>query len=512
MTQFNWRPAPFVSARWGTLALALALGTPLHAEYGQSFGAALAAGDFDNDGYFDVAVGAFGANFGGLYDVGEVNVLEGMLIGLNPTAAITFHQGYGGVGETGETGDHFGSTLVVGDFDHDGYDDLAVAASLEDRSGHTDSGVVQIFYGGASGLSSTGAQVWDQNVSGVVGDVNTDEQFGAAMAVGDFDHDGYDDLAIGAPHYPGSGATGTGEVSILYGSSSGLSATGSQRYDQANAGISGDSESGDHFGEALAAGDFDGDGYDDLAIGVPGEDLTGGADAGRVVILFGTSSGLNTTGSEGWNQDDSGVPGTAEVDDIFGAALTAGDFDGDGYDDLAIGAPGDSVDGATEAGFAVVLTGSSGGLTSSGSVGFSENTSGIPDVAEDYEFLGNSLAAGDFNNDGRVDLALGVPWETIGSEPLAGMAIEIPGSSSGLVASSSVAWHQDAAGVLGTARGPEGFAYAMSVADINNDGYDDLVVGVPTEWSDASDADGAIHFFPGTSTGLSATGDQFITW
>jgi hypothetical protein len=115
-------------------------------------------------------------------------------------------------------------------------------------------------------------------------------------------------------------------------------------------------EDNDWFGDSLTAGDFNGDGYDDLAIGVPNEDYPNTVpDSGGVNVLYGTPSGLDSDGSQFWSQDSPGILGSAEAFDYFGYSLTAGDFNGDGHDDLAIGVPEESIGSIPDAGGVNVL-------------------------------------------------------------------------------------------------------------------------------------------------------------
>jgi FG-GAP repeat len=204
----------------------------------------------------------------------------------------------------------------------------------------------------------------------------------------DFNGDGTADLAIGAPGED----TARGVVQVLYGSANRLTATGSQLWTQDSSGIVGVAEPGDFFGGALAAGDFNGDGRADLAVGAEGEDNA----AGAVQVLYGSPTGLAATGNQLWSQDSSGIVGVAEPGDRFGFALAAGDFNGDGAADLAIGAPGED----DLAGLVNVLYGSANRLAATGNQFWTQNSPGIAGVAEFGDILGFALAAGPLSTAG----------------------------------------------------------------------------------------------------------------
>ena len=112
-------------------------------------------------------------------------------------------------------------------------------------------------------------------------------------------------------------------MNVLYGSATGLTATGNQLWNQDSPGIDDTAEAIDIFGWALAAGDFDGDGYDDLVIGVPYEDIGAVGNAGAVNVLYGSATGLTATGDQFWHQDITNILGVAEANDYFGWALAA---------------------------------------------------------------------------------------------------------------------------------------------------------------------------------------------
>ena len=143
-------------------------------------------------------------------------------------------------------------------------------------------------------------------------------------------------------------------------------------------------EDSDSFGDTLTAGDFGGDGPADLAIGAPGEN----GFAGVVHVVYGSAAGLVAAGSQLWSQDSPGIAGVAEAGDELGFGLTAGDFNGDGRADLAMGAPAESFGGVQFAGVVHVLYGSAGGLVAAGSQLWSQDSPGIADGAEDSDFFG----------------------------------------------------------------------------------------------------------------------------
>jgi hypothetical protein len=315
------------------------------AEAGDAFGWAVAAGDFNGDGFDDLAVGV-NERVGDKQGAGAVNVIYGSRTGLTVAGNQIWTQGAPGVASLqvqGVAGDweDFGDSLAVGDFNRDGQDDLAVGASGDgnfEPGSQSSQGVVHIIFGSPAGLTLTDNQIWSQSTAWILGVREHQDQFGYALATGDFNGDGYDDLAIGVPGERIGPGYDMGAVNVLYGSAVGLSSGNNQIWTQDTAGIAGVAEDGDRFGEALAAGDFDGDGLDDLAIGVPGESVGGLNEAGAVNILYGIwGFGLVSVNSQIWTQASAGIEGIAEEGDGFGAALTVGDFNGDGVDDLAVG-------------------------------------------------------------------------------------------------------------------------------------------------------------------------------
>jgi hypothetical protein len=452
-----------------------------------------------------------------------------------------WHQGSAGIGIAPETGADFASVLAGGDFDCDGRDDVAIGMPGEDLVGAVDGGRVLVLYAGGGGLGADGRQVWSQSGPAVPGDPTLGERFGRALASGDFDDDGCDDLAIGVFDEV-DGTFGAGAVHVLYGSADGLDADDDDYWHQGLPGL-GAIESGDSFGAALATGDFDGDGFTDLVIGAPAEDIESGGtvtDAGAIHVLFGGNGGLSTTGAltlyrgNGLNgtpvsgerigsvlaagdvnaliagdevvvgiprhapsaalpesgaillisdvdgvrfnalitQDSPDVPGVAEAGDGFGSAVAVGDFDGDGIDEVAVGAPGEDLQNPT-----VSAAGSVNIVDFDGdpmSLWLQDDLT--PEQSEAFDGFGTALAAGDMDGDGIDDLAIGVPFEDLGPINSAGVVHVLYGSEGGGVTDDGAQlWLQ----TLDPSDTGDRFGAALSIARINAGVAADLVIGAP---------------------------------
>lgn len=201
-----------------------------------------------------------------------------------------------------------------------------------------------------------------------------DVALSAPAASGDFNGDGTADLAVGVPDEDVTALEtkfAAGAVSVLYGTPfGGLSPVGNTFWAQdsiAGSDPDGVFESFDRFGSEVAAGDFNGDRFADLAVGVPSEDIRTEGDAGAVNIFYGSFYGLLHAGTQFWHQNTPGVSGVAERLDNFGSALTAGDFNGDGRADLAVGVEKEDLGTVADAGAVNVFYGTVAGLSVTGS-------------------------------------------------------------------------------------------------------------------------------------------------
>jgi len=435
-------------------------------EAGDNFGASLTWGDFNGDGFDDLAVGAPGEDLPtGTIDSGLVLVYYGSPGGMLPLASPYFSQGPGGLPDPDEDGDNLGWSLASGDFNADGFDDLAIGVPTEDVT-FADQGMLHQCFGSPGGLMPVGPGI-STFVQPMLGDpAEATDEFGRALAAGQFDAFPGDDLAIGIPSEDFGGDGDCGMVMVVHGMPGlGLdpgAPTPAQIWTQDSPGILHHTNPGDAFGWSLAAGDFDGNGGDDLAIGVPFENIAASVDVGIVQVIY--SSALPGTGldafapvpSELWQQNILGVPELNESGDWFGYSLASGDFDADGFAELAIGAPNEDVAAITDAGHVTVLYGAGPGFgldvfAPISAQAWHQGRPGIFNMNQASDRFGWALTVGDFDANGSADLVVGIPFEDVGPNADAGMVVSIYGAPvTGLDGTAPIAserWHQNIAGI-----------------------------------------------------------------
>jgi hypothetical protein len=411
-----------------------------------AFGAALATGDFDGDGFDDLAVAAPGADVGTTEDAGEVVVLYGSSAGLTTTGSQRWTEDSTGVVDTAEANDRFGTALVAADVGGGPEDDLVVGVPGETVGTAAGAGAIHLVFGSPSGLTADGDNRVTQNSAGMDDTAEAGDEFGFALATGRFDSDDRDDLAVGVPGEPHDTDADAGAVHVLAGTVSGP--VNARVLDQGTD-VPDMPERNDRFGTSLAAGDIDGDGFDDLGVGVPDENVAAAIDAGAVNVFYGAATGLAPARSQVWHQDRTGVPEQVEAGDAFGSGLVVADFDGDGFGDLAIGIEDEWVGAIDRAGAVALLYGASGGLAAARSQLWSQDSTDVADTAEEKDHWGTGLAVGAYVGDGRADLAVGAMDDTIGGVTHAGVVNVLVGAPGGLTGTGGQLWYQDAPGVAG---------------------------------------------------------------
>ncbi len=413
-------------------------------------------GDVNGDGLSDIIVG------GNLYS-GD-NTSEGIAI-VYPGDSSSYVGDYNWYQTGRQDYAEFGySVSGVGDVNGDGYNDIIVGARYYDDT-VANSGAAFVYYGGRSGISKNYEWAFDE-------DVGSYSQAGYSVAMnGDINGDGYDDIVVGVPYYD-NGTGDEGRVYVYYGSNGEIGpAAFTFSPDIAYSNI----------GEEVAyIGDVNNDGYDDLAFASPHLDTLGYVDNGGIYVFLGSASGPVLYDFYcGINNSE-----------LFGYDISYGDINGDGYDDMIVGAPGH---GSYYNGAVFIYTGSASGLSSSydWSYGYYQNAA----------FFGGSVCSGDVNGDSIDDIVVGAKRaDSIYTDN--GTISVFYGSAA--MPDSSISWMY-----FGEGDGEE-LGYATCCGDVNNDGKDDVIAGAPYACNAGGTQTGAARVYYGKDTPSSHSSDVSI--
>ncbi|MCZ6687995.1 MAG: integrin alpha [Planctomycetota bacterium] len=425
-------------------------------------GSVSSAGDVNGDGYDDVIIGADVWDSGSYIDEGKAYVYHGGSSGLATTAAWE-------VDPTDQTGAFFGhSVSSAGDVNGDGYDDVIIGASRWASSSFIQEGKAYVYHGGPSGLATTAA--WELDPTDQNG-----PRFGASVSsAGDVNGDGYDDVIIGAWGWDSGSNFDEGKAYVYHGGPSGLATTAAWEAEPADQTIA-------WFGFSVSsAGDVNADGFDDVIIGAPRWDGPSNQDEGKVYVYHGGPSGLATTAA--WEADP-----TDDTAAAYGRSVSsAGDVNGDGYDDVIIGSSWTDASYHGE-GRAYVYHGGPSGLATTAAWELDPTDQG----GADFGFSVSS--AGDVGGDGFDDVIVGARGWDSASNADEGKAFVYHGGLGGLA--TSAAWEADP-----TDQTIAWFGHWVSSAgDVNGDGYDDVIIGAPRWDSASSTSEGRAYVYPGAA-------------
>ena len=377
---------------------------------GDYAGEVASAGDIDGDGYDDLLIGAWASGDGADYHRGSVYLVWG---GEGDLTTDLSAPGANGIEILGTEGGAFTGYTIdgAGDVNSDGYDDFLIGADGTDEVGH-DSGVSYLIYGGsraemtASTIDLTNLGSRGIQLSGAA----AEDKAGISVAgLGDVNGDGFDDLLVGA-FYHDEGVLDNGAAYLLYGSdnlndidlnniaSSGVKFIGASANDQLGYAVS-------------SAGDVNGDGFDDMLMTEYGSTI------GSTYLVYGGRHSVGetinvadvVTGGDGVK-----IVNQAAYDSIGHTVSSAGDVNGDGYDDILIGSPYADAGGETGNGVAYVVFG--GGL--SGTIDLTSlGDKGLTIYGDPNTSVGSSVSgAGDIDGDGYDDLLVGAVNADFGND------------------------------------------------------------------------------------------------
>jgi hypothetical protein len=404
------------------------------------------AGDVNGDGYSDVLISAYLFDSGIQKDNGIVNLYFGSSTGISAQQqpARTFY---------GNDDDHMGSSIAcAGDVNGDGYSDILLGAEYHDN-GQFNEGGVFVYHGSKDGIVGNWASMLESNQG--------DGWFGTAVSsAGDVNGDGYSDILIGCYTFD-NGQKDEGHVFVYHGGADGVGQTGYTQVTGNNIGA--------QIGFSVAtAGDVNADGYSDVIVGAPYYDL-GESDEGIALVYYGSQSGLITATYHILQENKAGSR--------FGWAVSGtGDVNGDGFDDVIVGADTYS-NGQENEGAIFIYHGSATGITIQAAIHFERN------FADSY--MGTSVAsAGDVNKDGYADVV-------VGADGVTNEACVYEGSSNGITGNPKI---------LETNEKDSDFGGSVaSAGDVNGDGYGDIIVG---DHLYGPNGEGAAYVFHGSNTGI----------
>ncbi len=480
------------------------------------------AGDINGDGFDDLIIGASSADPNGENSAGSSYVVFGSNSGFGASFNLSSLNGSNGFAINGINADDFlgGSVSSAGDINGDGFDDLIIGANRADPNGQSYAGESYVVFGSNSdfGASFNLSSLNGSNGFAINGINAYDFLGGSVSSAGDINGDGFDDLIIGASSADPNGENNAGSSYVVFGSNSGFGASFNlSSLNGSNGFVIKGTDKRDYSGRSVSsAGDINGDGFDDLIIGASDADPNGQDRAGESYVVFGNSSGsganFNLSSLDGSNGF---VINGIDADDISGSSVSsAGDINGDGFDDLIIGASNASPNGQFRAGESYVVFGRSSGFGAGFNLSSLDGSEGFVINGDAYDSSGSSVSsAGDVNGDGFDDLIIGAFAADPNGKRNAGESYIVFGFTSPtptnkppVAVNDTVTTDEDAAVNIEVLANDSNF---LTVSAINGR---TVVVGTPITLSSGAlvtlNADGSLAYNPNASFEVLAVGES----
>ena len=433
------------------------------------------AGDVNGDGFDDVIIGAptDGVGYGAAYVVfgSATGIPDTDLDSLAATDGFRIDGGYIG-SQTGL------SVASAGDVNGDGFDDVIVGAPYADGY---DDGAAYLIFGKAGGFTNIDlASLAPADGFTIFGVYEGYGGTGFDVSSGDVNGDGFSDLIVGAPHSYNVSDDYPGAAYVIFGKDG-----DPLDFDDIDLGaldpadgfaIVGDF-SYDHTGQSVATADVNGDGFADMLVGATGNcgcAGPGGTYYGKVWVIFGKETGLTDIDLASLTPADGFVISGAEGSDATGYSVaSAGDINGDGYDEIVIGAPY----GSDDRGTAYVIYGKpAGGFTDIDLAALNPADGFAIHGAAEYDYAGITVSgAGDINGDGFADVIIGAPLANY----YTGASFVIFGKAGGFTDIDLAALTAADGFVIHGEYEGDNAGSVSSAGDVDGDGFDDLIIGAP---------------------------------